>query len=101
MSDTHMTEVMGGKNQLVPEEAKEDCTRHKPIVAIGICGCGSQKRVTYYFRAVPSQVRCFIKSSIDDALVKGSVGLGMTSLNLGRKIWCGGLERRQGGGRIM
>src|SRR6185369_680865 len=61
---THMAEIMGRKDELVPCQSKKDRTRHEPAVLVGIHRQRSQEDVAQHLGPIASEVRCFIQACI-------------------------------------
>lgn len=94
MCNAHVTEVVDGENELVPEQSKANGTGDKPVMAIRIGGRSSQKEVPGDFWAIASEIARLVETGVDDAFVEFLVGSRMAGLYFERQV---GGRRREGG----
>ena len=97
MCDAHVTKVVYGEDELVPEQSEAHGTDDKPAMLIRIGGGSSQEEVSGDFWAISSEIARLVETGIDDALVKCFVGSGMTSLYLKGQIGGRWLKGGKGG----
>ena len=99
MCDAHVTEVVYGEDELVPEQAEADGTGDEPAVLVGIGGGGSQEEVADDLWAVAGEITRLVEAGVDDALVERLVCGGMAGLLLGGQSG-GGRLKGSGGGAV-
>lgn len=83
--DTHVTEVVDGEDELVPEQSKADGTGDEPAMLIRISGGSSQEEISGDFRAIASEVARLVETGVDDAFVELLVGSRMAGLYFERQ----------------
>ena len=52
VSDTHMSGIMGRKDQLVPKESEEQSTQNIPLLLQQIHGCREEHGISYNLKAI-------------------------------------------------